>query len=424
MGFEGGASRYDDIESDKIEVPLLDKADNARERAYQKQSDSIVSVPSSQEGTSIFGYNLGVRPFQDITFGLIFILLVLVSVAFGIYGVMNSNPEYTWIDTAHYEPGQGCSIPAHLQLGTPALNGTRVWALHPYTPFFLKDTIVKEGDGATSYKPIWITLGVTLLLSGPLALGVLYLLRKHTTELVYATLPVFILGPIVANLTWFIWCQRSAECQRQIDLNWQLVAFGFIFIGIAIMIYVIYSNWSRVQVTIRIVKTASEALHQNLALVFILPGLAFALVLFCIPFVTFMLYAYTNGKLITNPEILEKPDVHCAAGTDTPCCVWQPNAWVPYYMYLAGFAVLWSSTIMAQIQVFTISGTVAQWYFAQADSSTVGTTRRSLRYSRFQTRRFLFYCPLMFSFLVVSCPDGNICVSFVPLTFLRVTNWN
>lgn len=368
MGLEGGTSRYDDIESEKIEEPLLDK-DELVGRGYQIQPDTVVSLPSSQDGSTVFGYNVGIRPYQDLIFTIIFLLLILISASFGIYGVVKSNPDYQYIESAHYDPTRGCSIPENKPLSAMS-------AMHILLPRILVKNIQSTAPSAT---PIWVTLGLTLALSGPLAIGVLYLLRVYTKELVYATLPFIVLLPIALNLTWFILCQRNIECRTEFDSTGQYALFGIILLMCGLMVYVIYSNWDRIELTIRVVKTSSEALHHNLVLLVALPSLSLGLVLFCVPFVAFMGYAYTNGELVVNPELVDHPTRQCARGTDTPCCVWEPAAWVQYYEYLSGFAVLWSAMIMAQIQVFTISGAIAQWYFAQAGSSSVNATRRSLR---------------------------------------------
>lgn len=116
MGLEGGTSQYEDIESDKMEEPLSDKSELIG-RGYQIQSDTVVSLPSSQEGSTIFGYNVGIRPYQDVIFTIIFLLLILVSASFGIYGVVRSNPDYQRLDFAHYDPSHGCSIPESIPMG-------------------------------------------------------------------------------------------------------------------------------------------------------------------------------------------------------------------------------------------------------------------------------------------------------------------
>jgi hypothetical protein len=374
MGLEGGTSRYEDIERDRIEEPLLDKSEFVG-RGYQIQPDSVLSVPSSQDGSTVFGYNVGVRPFQDLIFTIIFLLLVLVSAAFGIYGVIHSNPDYQLQYAAQYDPSQGCTIPENVQVEPISATGVRWEIMQIFMAQILRSVMLK--NRAPSASPVWITgtLGITLALSGPLALAVLFLLRSYTKELVYATLPFIVLLPVALNLTWFIFCQLHIECRTEFDSSIQYAIFGTILFMCGLMAYVIYSNWDRIEITIRVIKTSSEALYQNLALLFVLPSLSLGLVAFCIPFVTFMNYAYANGKLVPNPESVDHP----TRSTDAPC-VWEPAAWVPCYIYLSGFTILWSSMIMAQIQVLTISGTISQWYFAQAGSSTLNATKRALRY--------------------------------------------
>lgn len=47
---------------------------------------------------------------------------------------------------------------------------------------------------------------------------------------------------------------------------------------------------------------------------------------------------------------------------------------------IAGIAVTWVVMVASQVKVLVVTGTIAQWYFAPAGSSTVGSTKRSLRY--------------------------------------------
>ena len=322
MGLEGGTSQYEDIESDKMEEPLLDKSELIG-RGYQIQSDTVVSLPSSQEGSTIFGYNVGIRPYQDVIFTIIFLLLILVSASFGIYGVVRSNPDYQRLDFAHYDSSHGCSIPESIQLET------RWEILLILTPRVLRNAVLKST--APSTTPIWITLGLTLALSAPFAWALLYLLRVYAKELVYATLPFLVLLPIALDVTGLILCLRSIECRTEFDSKGQFAVFSVILLMCLLTVYVIYANWSRIGMTIRVVKTSAEALHHNLVLLFVLPSLSVLLVLFCAPFVVFMGYAYTNGELVTNPELVDHPTSQCARGTDTPCCVWEPAAWVMSY---------------------------------------------------------------------------------------------
>ena len=69
-------------------------------------------------------------------------------------------------------------------------------------------------------------------------------------------------------------------------------------------------------------------------------------------------------------------------GTPVSCCVWQTEAWVSPYITLSNVTLLWSIFLVFEIRVFTISGTIAQWYFSPPGlGSTQGTTVRSLRHA-------------------------------------------
>jgi hypothetical protein len=384
MAVEGGSSEYEgNADADEIKEPLLQKtgASNGRDRR-NKEGERVINVPAAPPGdddgaSAGFGYNYGLRPYQDITFSVIFVLLLLASIGFGIYGVVNSNPDYEWIESAHYEPDKGaCSVPEHVQEQFGGGAWKQFW-LHKNKKLLL-NSIVAQKVSASAETAVSLVIAITVVLSAPFALCMLWLLRKKTKELVYASLPVFILLPVALNVTWFVACQRDVECRRNFDFSAQLSLFLFVLLVCGLMIYVIYSNWDRIQLTIRVVQTAAEALYQNLTLLFVLPLLSFALIGLCTPLATFMVYAYTNGKLVPNPDILNHPQMPCGRGTDHPCCVWEPAGWVVPYLYLSGFAILWAAMITAQIQVFSISGTVAQWYFARGQFATGVAILRSL----------------------------------------------
>ena len=49
-------------------------------------------------------------------------------------------------------------------------------------------------------------------------------------------------------------------------------------------------------------------------------------------------------------------------GQEVPCCQWSPDTWVPPYMSLASVMLLWTVFLFGQFRIFTISGTVAQWW--------------------------------------------------------------
>ena len=82
------------------------------------------------------------------------------------------------------------------------------------------------------------------------------------------------------------------------------------------------------------------------------------------------------GKAVASVKGSECRD---AENTVVDCCTWQPDGWVPAYMTLANITLLWSIFLVFEIRVFTISGTIAQWYFSPPGfNSSQGRTMRSL----------------------------------------------
>ena len=64
------------------------------------------------------------------------------------------------------------------------------------------------------------------------------------------------------------------------------------------------------------------------------------------------------------------------------CCVWQTDSWVAPFVTLTNVTLLWSVFLVFEIRVFTIAGTIAQWYFAPPGlNNTQGTTVRSFRHA-------------------------------------------
>ena len=62
--------------------------------------------------------------------------------------------------------------------------------------------------------------------------------------------------------------------------------------------------------------------------------------------------------------------------------MWQTEGWVAPYLTLSNVTLLWSIFLVFEIRGFTISGTIAQWYFSPPGlGSTQGTTVRSLRHA-------------------------------------------
>lgn len=69
-----------------------------------------------------------------------------------------------------------------------------------------------------------------------------------------------------------------------------------------------------------------------------------------------------NGAYQPNPDRQGSPQCVNATGEAVPCCVWQPHNWAVGYMSVAALVALWTLLLANQIRVFTVSGTIAQWW--------------------------------------------------------------
>ncbi|OMO74483.1 von Willebrand factor, type A [Corchorus capsularis] len=144
-----------------------------------------------------------------------------------------------------------------------------------------------------------------------------------------------------------------------------ICTFGFAIIGI--IIWIIVANWHRIELTIRIIGVASDALSKNLGLFLVIPSLTVGLVIYYAPIVVFLVFSRYNGKIVAKESNGEYT------------CVWKQDSWVPAYFTLAILTMLWSLTTMVEAQVYVISGTIAQWYFCKDDSKPKRSIRSSLR---------------------------------------------
>ncbi|CAL5222858.1 g5284 [Coccomyxa viridis] len=136
----------------------------------------------------------------------------------------------------------------------------------------------------------------------------------------------------------------------------------------------------------RLLGVSAHALNSNPGLILLIVVTKIVMTLAVLPIFAFMFLAYTNGHIARNGDVAKV--VHSRQcvngdGQEVPCCAWAPDAWVPPYMSLASVMLLWTVFLAGQFRIFTISGTVAQWYFAppEATDALKGSTLRSAKFA-------------------------------------------
>ncbi|KAF9618425.1 hypothetical protein IFM89_001148 [Coptis chinensis] len=312
---------------------------------------SIVSednVDNDTEDQNIT-FNYGPRPFRDLPFSILFLVLLLSTFSFGIFSIVHRNPDASNVSSFAYS--HNTTSCRHL------------------ISFSTTTTTTTSTTSSIKYL-IW-TLVVSLLLTGPLALSLLWLLRHYAKQLVYAMLPFFLLIPIFFNVYWFVACTVSSQCTHAFQLPYRILLLVFVFLIIGIVVWILVANWHRIELTVRIIGVASNALASNLGLFAVLPCLTFALLVYFVPIVVFLVFARFNGKIV--------PHESKQGSEGVVSCVWKQDPWVPAYYTLAILTMLWSAAAMVEAQVFVTSGTIAQWYFSKEHSRPSRSIRTSLR---------------------------------------------
>lgn len=208
---------------------------------------------------------------------------------------------------------------------------------------------------------------ITLVLSVPFGFSLLILLKHYTKYIVYGSLPFFVIVPIFLNVYWFVACTISSSCSQSFDLVYRILVLVFVFLVIGVVLWIFVANWHRVELTVKIIRVAANALSKNMGLFGVLPALTFGFVVYLVPVVVFLVFAKSNGKIVPRGK---HEEFYCA---------WKQDGWVPAYYVLAIFTMLWSAAAMVEAQVYVISGTIAQWYFSKNDANLKRSLRSSLR---------------------------------------------
>ncbi|XP_009789825.1 uncharacterized protein [Nicotiana sylvestris] len=305
--------------------------------------------PEDQTQFLQISYNFGPRPFKDLPFLILFALLVLSTFGFGIFASVHKNPHHSQVSSFTYNfTSSSCTLQS-------SSSSNNFFELYSSDSSFLKSLI-------------W-TLVVTLVLSIPFVLFVLFLLKRYTKQIVYASLPFFVIVPVFLDIYWFVACTVSSKCSEDFPLAYRILVLVFVLLLIGLLVWIFVANWHRIELTIKIIGVASYALSRNLGLFGVLPTLTLGLLVYYAPIVVFLVFARFNGEVVPKEK---NGDYYC---------VWKQDKWVPAYYTFAILTMLWSATAMIEAQVYVISGTIAQWYFSKDESGPKKSMRSALRHA-------------------------------------------
>lgn len=201
----------------------------------------------------------------------------------------------------------------------------------------------------------------------------------------WATLKFFQSKPREAT-----WAMIYVKCASMIALSVMFFAEKFIFPGVlfalfaAFFAYWMWATRDRVELVAKLLGAASTALRDNPHLVTtsVLAGVGSAVALLF--FVFCIIEAWYNGTVVANDWVVYRngqcfdPDEYGPDGSPVPapCCAWRPDGWVPPYVALGLFTLLWTQMVAAEMRTFIVGGSISRWYFAPAGTTRfVGTTK-------------------------------------------------
>ncbi|KAE8008735.1 hypothetical protein FH972_005223 [Carpinus fangiana] len=297
-------------------------------------------------------YNYGPRPFKDLPFLVLFLLIVLCTFGFGLFSVFNRNTYYSDLSSFSYSSNSSSCVESSVS------------ELSPTTWF----SFYSFSSSSSSFLDslLWVFV-ITFVLSVPICLLLLLALKHYTKQIVYVSLPFFVVIPIFFNVYWFVACTLSSSCSDAFPLVYRILVLVFVFLVIAVIVWIFVVNWHRIELTVSIIGVASDALSRNLGLFLVLPCMSLGLVIYYAPIVVFLVFASHNGEIVPKETDGEYT------------CVWKQDGWVPAYYALAILTMLWSLAAMVEAQVYVISGTIAQWHFSKEGQTPRRSIRSSLR---------------------------------------------
>ncbi|MFQ6622775.1 hypothetical protein Gotur_001644 [Gossypium turneri] len=334
--------------------PLLFKPTSGSAYPSPPIEEPPQSGPSESDPTQSLqiSFNYGPRPFKDLPFLILFLLFVLCTFAFGIFSIFHRNDNYSNVSAFTYDSNSTSCVQ------DTSFLSSQLWVSE--TSFF-----------ALSSSSLWTylvwTLVITSVLSVPICLLLLLLLKHYTKQIVYVLLPFFIIMPVFFDVYWFVACTLSSSCSDAFPLVYRILVLVFILLIVGVIVWIIVANWHRIELTVRIIGVASDALSRNLGLFLVIPLLTVGLLAYYASIVVFLVFSRFNGKIVAKESNGEYT------------CVWKQDSWVPAYFTLAILTMLWSLTSMVEAQVYVTSGTIAQWYFSKDDTKPHRSIRRSLR---------------------------------------------
>jgi hypothetical protein len=292
-------------------------------------------------------FNYSDRRRTDVFWGVLYGIFLALTIVGGVYGITHRNRAYfelTAHDVVHDPsacPWEGRNL---LEAADPA-------------DFSISDFM--------KHAALWLVVsaGVSLMLG----LVFLWLFQKHSYTMTRATIQVQVLLPAAMGIAAMVAGQ---------------VGTGIVMVLMSLLAAVVFYMWrNEIDLCARLLGVAAAGLRDNPGLLGFVVAAKVGLVGLALPLVGMLTMAYTNGYLAPNSARIDRNTCVDKDHNPVPCCVWQPEGWVPAYMSLGIFSLLWTVMLVFTLRVYVVSGAIAQWYFAAPGLTNFkGTTLRMVKW--------------------------------------------
>eukprot|EP00898_Chlorokybus_atmophyticus_P003754 jgi/Chlat1/437/Chrsp103S00002 len=344
------------------------------------------------------GFDFGPRPRQDTFFTVLYVLVVASVVAGAVYSSMHFNSDFAVQNTPEYlnDPKHCPRMDSVVKLGVveavPFTSLSRVngvasvvslqWfgsiTLH-HQPNNRKHASGNDDEDERAralLKAVAIPIGVSLISSIVIGMLFLYTLKSIPRTCVWGAVALQVAVPAAVGVFLLVSSAQIGEASIG----------GFVSLGTALaMAVAFYMLRGRLELTASILEVSSTGLRDNpflascsLLCLAVTIFLKLVLLAVLIPMLLASLLAQANGFVAPNQAITDESQ-SCGGEGEEACCVWQTDDWVRPYQWVLRFAMAWTTLLIFQIRFYTVSGSIAQWYFAGPERYAMhGTTRRSL----------------------------------------------
>jgi len=300
--------------------------------------DTNDGYPLQQSHTnSPFRY--GPREFKDVAYIVLFVLLLGAMVIGGAYATSHRNRNFENIVNGNLNMSLASSCPSDKF----SQNQARYFLFDDSKPEF-------DAQGAIRIGMIWVLASVV----AAIALGccLVYTFVHKAGFAMKFTIAVQVGLPLLSA---FFFLAKGIFAGA---------VFFFIITALNALCFYLYKN--QLALCTKLLEVAATGLKDNHMLVptvLLLKLMGLAIIL---PSVGAGVMAFMNGSVVPNDSVTSNTsDGTCLneVGDVVSCCAWKTDDWVPPFIALVVFGVMWTFNTIFEIRLFTSSSALVQWYY-------------------------------------------------------------